>query len=342
MKSIKRYSVWVILSLFLQMSTYFYLDKFFFVNETSFKTKKIEVAQKTTKSVENIKIAENPKNLTISYDGKYTSYFESGTLKIINTQTAEEKVIPFEQGLTVSFCKWLPDRDRMFIAEKKVNEGVSIIKFSYYDVKTKEKTEVRDVSINLKDSKAEVQNMEFSTLTNVIYIKTGRKGNVSSIYRINVMATMEKVTTGLIGNIKIMTRDDKMLYEDTRYSQIRVSGLDKSVKIKGVDNLALLSIDKEDNVYVGQLQQGKIIKIFSGTLEKNADTWKITELKDPVQTKDIFVSLEGKIYVNDNLKGIVTDITSSQENSYKGIFLEMNNNVISSVQGNLLFETIIK
>lgn len=321
---------------------YYYLDKFFFVNETSFKTKKIENTQKVTKSVENIKIPKNPMNLAISYDGKYTSYFEAGNLKVINTQTAEEKAIPFEQGLTVSFCKWLPDRDRMFIAEKKVNKDGSIIKFSYYDVKTKEKTEVRDVSINLKDSKSEVLNMEFSTLTNVIYIKTGRKGNVSSIYRINVMATMEKITTGLIGNIKIMTRDDKMFYEDTRYSQIRIAGLDKSVKIKGIDNLALLSIDKEDNIYVGQIDKGKIIKIFFGTLNQSTDAWKIIELKDPAQTKDIFISLEGKIYVNDNLKGVVTDITSSQENFYKGIYLEMNNNVISSVQGNLLFETIIK
>jgi hypothetical protein len=230
----------------------------------------------------------------------------------------------------------------MFIAEKKVNKDSSIIKFSYYDVKTKEKTEVRDVFINLKDAKMEVQNIEFSTLTNVIYVKTGRKGNVSSIYRIDIMGSMEKVISGLIDNIKIMTRDDKMLYEDNRYSQIKVAGSDKTVRIKGVDKLALLSIDKESNIYVGQIEQGKIVKIFSGTLEENTDTWKISELKNPVERKDIFISLEGRKYVNDNLRGVVTDITSNQETSYKGKFLEMNNNVIGSVQGNLLFQTKIK
>jgi len=342
MKNVKRYAVWVILSLFLQMSMYFYLDKFFFVNETSFKIKKVEDTKQKIKVVKNIKIPENSKNLTISYDGKYTSYFEEGNLKVINTQSAEEKVIPFEKGLNVSFCKWLPDRDRMFIAEKKVNKDSSIIKFSYYDVKTKEKTEIRDVFINLKDIKAEVQNMEFSTLTNVIYIKTGRMGNVSTIYRIDVMESMEKITSGLIGNMKIMTRDDKMLYEDKTNSRIRVSGLDKSVKITGVDKLALISIDKEGNIYVGQIDQGKIIKIFSGNLDLKTDSWKIIQLKSPVEIKNIFVSEEGKTYVNDNLKGTVTNITSNQETSYNGSFLEMNNNVISSLQDNLLFQTKIK
>lgn len=342
MKSIKRYSIWIVVSLVLQMSLYLYLDKFFFVNETSFKTKKIEEVKKVTKVVENIKIPEKSTNLTLSYDGKYASYFEGGSLKVINTQTAEEKAIPFEQGLSVSFCKWLPDRDRMFIAEKKVDKDTSSIKFSYYDVKTKEKTVLRDVSINLRDVKADVQNMEFSTLTNVIYVKVGRKGNASSIYRINVMESMEKVTTGLIGNIKIMTREDKMLYEDIRFSQIKTAGSDKVFKIKDANKLSLISIDKEDNVYVGQIEQGKIVKIFYGALSQNTDTWKVTELKEPTEIKDIFVSLEGRTYVNDNLRGIVTDITSSKETSYIGSFLEMNNNVICSLQGNVLLQTTIK
>ena len=120
MKSIKKYAVWIMLSLFLQMSMYFYLDKYFFVNETSFTMKKIETTQNTTKLIENIKIPKKSENLTLSYDGKYASYLEAGNLKVINIQTSEEKDIPLEQGVKVSFYKWLPDRDRMFIAEKEV------------------------------------------------------------------------------------------------------------------------------------------------------------------------------------------------------------------------------
>jgi len=342
MKSIKKYVVWIMLSLFLQMSMYFYLDKYFFVNETVFTSKKIDNTQNTTKLIENTKIPEKSEDLTLSYDGKYASYIEAGKLKIINLQTAEEEVIPFAQGVNISFYKWLPDRDRMFIAEKEVDKDSPIIKFSYYDVKTNDNTQLSNVFINLNDANDEVENMELSTLTNVIYIKIGQKGYISSVYRINVMGSIEEVASGFIGNIKIMTTVDKMLYEDISDSQIKVAGLDQTVNIRGVANLALISIDNEDNVYVGQVEQNKIVKIFSGTLDENTDSWKITVLKNPVERKNLFVSLEGRIYVNDSLSRTVKDITSNQETSYKGSFLEIDNNIISSIKNNLLFETTIK
>ncbi|ABK62414.1 hypothetical protein [Clostridium novyi] len=70
--------------------------------------------------------------------------------------------------------------------------------------------------------------------------------------------------------------------------------------------------------------------------------WDRIALDKSVDKKDIFISREGKIYINDNLKGIVIELGSNTEIKYKGTFLQMYDGGIASISDGKLVETLLK
>ena len=70
--------------------------------------------------------------------------------------------------------------------------------------------------------------------------------------------------------------------------------------------------------------------------------WDRIALEKSVDKKDIFISREGKIYINDNLKGVVIELGSNTEIKYKGTFLQMYDGGIASISDGKLVETLLK
>jgi hypothetical protein len=105
----------------------------------------------------------------------------------------------------------------------------------------------------------------------------------------------------------------------------------------------LIAADEEDKLYIGSLEGEKVKKIYYGLVKESTDKWKSVDLNIPAEKKDIYVSPEGNIYVNNNLKGVVTDITTQKETVYKGKFLQMYNGGIASIsEGKLVKVNLIK
>jgi predicted small secreted protein len=333
----------------LQTSVLFYLDKFYFVTETKFETTKIEEPVKpvVVKKEVEIKIPDKADKVTMSYDGKYLAYIQEDTLYVVNTINEAIKKVEFDKDIKVSYYKWLPDINSMFIAEKNITVKTDSLKFSNYDAEKDRKKAIEadnrgnTTLINLPDKQSEVVDIQLSPLTNMVYIKIQHNGNKTSIYSMDIMAQVEKLrlNTNIPGKILTFLHEARMAYEDSINHKIWVTGINKSITIKNLNNPVLLATDDENKLYIGQLDNGKITRIYYGLVKDTQDKWKSLELKNAVDKKDIHISVEGKVYINNNLKGAIADVASEKEYNYQGKFLQIYDKGIASISEGKLIKT---
>ncbi|MPM72616.1 hypothetical protein SDC9_119592 [bioreactor metagenome] len=178
----------------------------------------------------------------------------------------------------------------------------------------------------------------------MIYVKATLEGGRSNIQSINIMKRINKVSTQsyFIGDIRIIPNDDRIAYEDFTKNKVYVTGKSKAINIDGVDKLSLIDVDDNDNIYVGELEgdylkgASKFKSIYYGTTSEDSNNWKKISLNEVVNKKDIYISRDGKVYINDNLKGIVTEVSSNKQTPYKGIFVQMYDDGIASISDDKL------
>ena len=340
MKWIKIISIWIIVSLSLQCLGLFYLDHYFLATDSKLVTKKV-VENKSTQSKNiDINIPTTATNILISYDAKYLSYYENKGLKIVNCKDGKIKNIDAEDESTISFSKWLPDRNRMLLVEKKSNdESSNLITYSY-DISKNKKVKIKELAWGATKSK--VEDIQLSPLTGVTYLKVLNGGVVNSIYRIDRMADMTKVKTipNSISNMAAVRHEDKLVYEGLVYNEIYATSLNGPIVIKGIDKLTLIGTDNDDNLYVGELENNLVSKVYYGKISENTNNWKVFNLQNTSDKNNLSVSSNGKIYQNDTAKSVITEIDSGIQTSYKGKLLQLYTKGIASLANNkILFVT---
>jgi hypothetical protein len=347
MKIAKRLLIWIAVALILQNSLFLFLDKYYLKTDTNFKAIKVEKENEQTQKNAAVKFPENVGDLSISFNGKYVAYIADENIYIVNIDKNETKKVPLNAGSTPIFYKWLPDINRIIIAEKYIKDKK--IRFSYYDVKMEESVEVNDylsnteVYIPLKSTSDEIDDITISTKTQVMYIKVGQKGKRCSLYRIDRMSRLEPLSIygHIVGNIASTNHDDKLLYEDSTYHRIGISDM-PPIKIKDSEEEVLLGIDENDCVYIGEAHSDKIQKIYYGKLKEKFSEWKIYILQEPVYKDDVIIMNDGKMYINNSLKGNIMDINSNITKNYEGRLLKVCTDNVYSVQDNRLITTSLK
>lgn len=330
MKVFRRILVWAVLSLALQFGGLIYVNNYLLASQAKIKIQKVE---KTSKNIKDavVSIPSNAKNAQVSFDAKYLAYYDNDSLKIVNTKTGKVNNVDFNDGVKVSYFKWLPDRNRMLIGEKHTTSSGNSFKLSYYDVDKDVKEQIKDLT--WADKKAEVVDIQASPLTNVIYVKVALGGKRSSIYWINIMKEMKKVETNayVIGNIDSLSHKDKLLYEDLTHHRVYVTGNRQQIIIPGVSDTCLIGVDDEDRVYIGEMENNQVTKVYYGDLSENTSSWKSEKLSEPANQSDIYISPNGRIHVNDNLRGVITELGSGKETNYNGNFMQMYTDGVTSV-----------
>ncbi|MBU3182715.1 hypothetical protein [Clostridium psychrophilum] len=334
MKWIKRISIWIIVSLSLQCLGLFYLDHYFLAPDSKLVTKKVVENKHTQSKNIDINIPTTATNVLISYDAKYLSYYENKGLKIVNCKDGKIKNIDAEDGSTISFSKWLPDRNRMLLVEEKSNDKSSNLITYSYDISKNKKVKIKELA--LVAAKSKIEDIQLSPLTGVTYLKVLNEGVGNSIYRIDRMADMTKVKTipNSISNMAAIRHEDKLAYEGLVYNKIYATSLNGPIVIKGIDKLTLIGTDNEDNIYVGELENNLVNKVYYGKISANINNWKVIDLQNTSAKKNLFVSSNGKIYQNNSAKGIITEIDSGTQTSYKGKLLGLYTKGISSLANN--------
>ncbi|OAA91926.1 hypothetical protein [Clostridium ljungdahlii] len=330
MKIFKKITVWMIISLIVQFAGLFYINNYFLSSQTEIKTKKI-VKSEPKKADVVIKVPADANNISVSFDGRYLAYCESNVLKVVDTKDGNEKNIEFKDGVKVSFYKWQKDRNRILIAEKESSDDGSKFELSYYEAGKDIKENIK--ALDWTDEKAKIDDIEESPFTNVIYVKMENSGKRTNIYRIDIMNEMQKVATRsyMVGNMGILSLDDKLIYEDKVYSKIYVTGDDRSLMINGVENPVWIGVDENDKIYIADEKDNKISNIYCGTINDSGSNYQNINLGQSVSKDDVFVMPSGKIYINDNLKGIVTEVTSGKQYVYKGNFVQIYEGGIASI-----------
>lgn len=336
-KVFKNMIICIIISLTIQIGGLFYLDSNFLTSSSTVKSQKVVDSSTSTKiSVSKVKVPSDATTINVSYDANYVSYYVNDVLFVVNTITGKSINVSSSNGVKISFYRWLPDRNRMLIVETQ-DRNLSL---SYYDVAQSQKTSVTDILMISSTSK--VKEIEAAPLPNVIYIKVANSTTYDSIYWVNIMKSRKKIITKTenIGKIKVVPHEDKMLYEDASNNKVYATGVDDALSFIGSTKSCLLGIDNDDQVYIGDVDSsGNVDKIYYGTLK---GSWQTLTVDTPVTKSHLFVTATGKVYINDNLKGTVTELSTGKATTYKGVFVQLYSNGVASISDGSLVKTPFK
>lgn len=335
MKVIKKIIAWAMLSLVLQFAGLFLLDSFVFKHSSEFKMKKVEANVDNTKNI-NATISKSAQDIRISYDGKYLTYYENKVLYIEDTKTGEKTEVKTNDSGEILNCKWLSDRNRLVIAEKANKDGKDKIQIITHDAKTGNESFVSEIC--RYEQNMEVKKIAVSVLTGVYYIDIDKGGMKNTVYRIDINHDITKVElrSNVLGNIEVIPHVDRLIYEDKLNNTFYATSPSKKLNIKSDKELTLLGIDNEDVIYIGELTNDKISKIVYGTVDQDASTWKSVDLTQVINENDLFFNSKSEILINDNLQGIVKNLTTGKETVYDGKLVEIKEKFISTVNNGKL------
>lgn len=341
MKLYKKIIAWAILSIILQIGGLFVLDNFVFKHSSKFKSNKIDIEKQNTKDI-NVIIPNGAENVNISYNGKYLTYYEKDTLYIEESKTGTKTEVKTEDNGEILYYKWLSDRDRLIIAEKVVKDGETVIQLITYSPKDSSVSYVTSICDYEDDMK--VMKITESTFTSVYYIDIYRGGLKSMVYRIDINNDKSRVSlqASVLGNMQVIPHVDRLVYEDEINNKFYVTSPNKQLTFNSNKNLTLLGIDRNDVIYIGELNGEKISSIIYGKVDEDTSSWKTVNLEAIVNRKDIYFNNESEILINDNLKGAVKNLTTGLEVEYEGKLVQIKEDFIATTDstGKLVYTTL--
>lgn len=341
MKLFKKIIAWAMLSIILQIGGLFILDQFVFKLSSDFKSKKIDIEADKTKDI-NVNIPTDAESINISYNGKYLSYYLDGKLYMEDTKAGTKNEVETENNGEILYYKWLSDRDRIIIAEKIEKDGVSKIHLITYNPKNSSESFVSEVCTYQQNM--EVKKITESTITGVYYVNIYKGGMKSTVYRIDINNDLSKVSlqADVLGNMQVIPHIDRLVYEDEVNNKFFVTSPNKELIFNSNKNLTLLGIDREDVIYIGELNGDKISSLIYGKIEEDTSTWKTLSLEAVVSRNDLYFTDNSEILINDNLKGSVKNLTTGNEVEYEGKLIQIKEDFIATVdnEGKLSYKSL--
>ena len=342
MKMFKKITAWALLSILLQISGLYILENFIFKHTSELKSNKIDVQKKDITKEIKASIPSKAKDVSISYDGKYLIYKLDEELYLEDTATGTSNKVTTESKGTIMYCDWLQERDILVIAEKAKKEGESKVQIITYNVKNSTESLVKEICSAEDDM--EVSKISASIFTNVYYVDIYKGGLKSIVYRIDINNDMSKVQlkTNVLGNMQVVPHNDRLIYEDKLNSKFFVTSPNKQLTFSGNKNLTLLGLDRNDVIYIGELNGDKITSITYGKVDEDTANWKKATLDSIVSANDLYFSNKSEILVNDNLKGSVKNLSTGKEVEYEGKLVQIKEDFIATEDnsGKLVYKSL--
>lgn len=331
MKKLKMILSWIAVSLILQCSVLFFLDKFYFKDNTDVNMQQVAINNNQTNQNMHVPIPANAEDVKVSYDGRYVSYYENYSLEICDTATGDVKPLQDSQDKAILRSVWLQDRNMLLTLEIEDNEIV------LYNYDTQKGVNEKIVDICTYSSKYKDFDIQASTITGVTYVKVN-----NAIYRVDInqnFATDVPLNVKSLGSVSIMPTKDRLVYTAKNGTIVHMTQPNERIPINTKEPIDILGIDEDGYMYLGELKGDLVNGIVKKNLEDiNSKSEKIT-LDKPVNKKDIFINGKGDIYVNYSDKGIVKNIKSSKETKYKGKFVSYYNNGVASILDGKYYKT---
>lgn len=331
MKKLKMILSWVILSLILQCSVLFFLDKFYFKDNTNVNMEQVKIDDNHVNTNMHVHIPDNAKDIKVSYDAKYVAYYEDKALKVCNTNTGDVDVLKNSEGRVILRSIWLEDRNKLLTLE--VEDGEIVL----YNYDAQKQTDQKIVDICPYKANYKNFDIQVSTITGVTYIQIN-----NAIYRIDInqsFATNVPLAVQSLGSVSVMPTKDRLVYVAKKGTVIHMTQPVSRIPIDSNEQIEILGIDEDGYVYVGQIKNNLVDGIIKKNLDNiNSKSEKI-KLDKPVEKSNIFINGKGQIYVNNPSKKVVKEIKSSAEIKYKGNFVAYYSNGVASILDGKFYRT---
>ncbi|WP_271808329.1 dipeptidyl-peptidase IV [Clostridium beijerinckii] len=344
MKMFKKITAWALLSILLQISGLYILENFIFKHTSEFKSNKIEVQKKDNTKDISASIPSSAKDTKISDDGKYICYQDGESVYLEDTKTGASNPITTEKNGTIMYYDWLLERDILVIAQKIEKDGEYKVQLITYNAKDSTETVASKEDICTYQEGMEVKKITTSVFTGVFYVEIYTGGLKSTVYRFDRDYERKKVplAVNVLGNMKVMPHNDRLIYEDKLNSKFFVTSPNKQLVFNGNKNLTLLGIDRNDVIYVGELNGDKITNITYGKVDEDTANWKKVTLDSVVNVNDLYFSNKSEILVNDNLKGSVKNLSTGKEVEYEGKLVQIKEDFIATEDnsGKLVYKSL--
>ena len=221
MDKLKQFLKWGLLSVILQCLVLFVFDKFYFKLNSDVNVKAIDIASQHTKENNDVKLPGNMMDKKISYDGEYIAYLNNNDeLKVFNTLKDDESHVDIENE-KASYYTWLRDRNRLIVITNiKYNNKKNTVNLYSIDVDT---NKTKKIELGNMNSSYKVNEITVSTKTGVIYIEFKNEDTKESIVKRidnNDDITDVRLVTDSPGNIEVMPRADRLVYDSEKESGI--------------------------------------------------------------------------------------------------------------------------
>ena len=341
MKMFKKVIAWAMLSIILQIAGLYILNNIVFKQTSEFKSTNLEIKKDTTKDIKAT-IPTDAQNVSISYNGKYLIYQQDEKLYLEDSKTGKSNQIETENKGTILYCEWLPERDILVMAEKVEKDGKTKIQIITYNTVNSAETLVKEMCTYQENMK--VKKIRASVFTGVYYVDIDRGGAKDTVYRIDRNNDMQEVNikTYILGNIQVIPHADRLIYADKIKGTFYVTAPNKQLNFNSNKKLTLLGIDRNDVIYMGELNGDKIATITYGKVDEDTSTWKKVTLDSVANFDDIYFNNKSEILINDSLKGSVKNLTSGKEVEYDGKLIQIKEDFIATVDnsGKLVYKSL--
>lgn len=352
-KSFGKIIIFFVVGLFLECSILYYINDFVLakrdvVSSVNFKQEVYE--DNKNKKNQYIEFNCTGKNIKCSYNGDYISYIENRSLKIVDVNSRETKKIYTPDIGKISYYRWVPNTSRVYICLKKTFRNSSEFNFFFYDINRQKLNKVKHQEKEVKivaNKDVEIKDIKLSNLTGMFLIKSIDSKGKNSLYKLDRMNNISKlINYNDIGSIALVLNRDSAIYETLPSNKIYMieQGRKNKLNIGIYRKLTLLGTDKQDNLYLGEVVDKKIAKVYYkplDDLDKSYADWNEIGCPLPVDKKDIYLIDKQKIYINDSSNNTLINIINNNKIEYKGDLVGVYEpTIISKVNEKIIMKNI--
>lgn len=330
MIKLKKIIMWLMISIAVQTGILFYLSNFYLTDdyEVTFTQESIG---SSINNIVDIKLPQDAEKVKLSPLGKYVSYALKNKLHVIRLDDGTDNTINLDNEIGDYFFRWHDYEDKLIIAERKTIQNEDGIKIYNYNPKDNIKQEALDYNNKSKTYKfstkdVEIADIQLNTLNTILYVKALNKNGTSYINRLDISDGMHKIplSNSNFGEFFVLKQKDELVFEDLSKEKIYITNKSRTeeIKITAHNELRLLKVDKEDTIYIGELENNMIKAIYYS--DKDYKEWRSISLEKPTVLENIYLYNYENIYSIDKTENTVTNINSKDHIKFEGKFLGMN------------------
>ncbi len=332
---------WILISVLLQAAVLSYVNFVYLPGRGSVRATMYEEEVPKVKD-RSLKLPEDAKDVTVSFDGLYVAYRQDDSLVIANIDSRKTVKSLKPSGGRFAYFRWLPDREMLIYSISEPEGKKGRVRISTYDIGPELERSYPDIK-GLPEG-SEIIDIELSPLTNIVYpmIKTGK--TKAKIYKFDIMDNLTFImNTDVSTIIKETMYTDSLIYQTSDGGiRIRNGKSGKTSRLPVKEAKLLLAADDFDFIYAGAADEnGRIMAIHYGKAGQKAEEWKTARPDTPVLAENVFITAEGAIYTADVQEKEVRAVGGTNATKYQGELLAVLDGYVVSKDGSRLVLNVL-